>query len=85
MRRGHVVLVFFKLFHLLSVILQLRSIEMMLDHGGSNVNSSSLKLMDFSVDYTRQPCICSEYDCALYIMLMMERHNMRSTLNDAEV
>lgn len=62
----------------------LRSIEMMLDHGGSNVNSSSLKLMDFSVDYTRQPCICSEYDCALYIMLMMERHNMRSTLNDAE-
>lgn len=78
-------MVFFKHFHLLSVSLQLRSIEMMLDHGGSNVYSSSLKLMDFSVDYTREPCICSEYDCELYIMLMMERHNIRSTLNNAEL
>ncbi|KAK9190449.1 hypothetical protein WN943_019054 [Citrus x changshan-huyou] len=60
----------------------LTSIDLMLDHGGSNFDSTSRKLRDFLIEFcTREPTIRNEYDCALYIMLMMERHNMLSSLN----
>lgn len=75
-------MVFFKLICLLTVILQLTSIDLMLDHGSLNFDSTSRKLRDFSIEFcTREPTIHNDYDCALYIMLMMERHNMLSSLN----
>jgi len=74
--------VFFKLICLFTVILQLTSIDTTLDHGGSNVDCTSIKLRDFPIEFcSREPTIRNEYDCALYIMLMMDRHNMLSSLN----
>ncbi|XP_024041646.1 uncharacterized protein LOC102618161 isoform X7 [Citrus sinensis] len=60
----------------------LTSIDTTLDHGGSNVDCNSIKLRDFPIEFcSREPTIRNEYDCALYIMLMMDRHNMLSSLN----
>ncbi|KAK9225441.1 hypothetical protein WN943_010482 [Citrus x changshan-huyou] len=60
----------------------LTSIYTTLDHGGSNVDCTSIKLREFPIEFcSREPTIRNEYDCALYIMLMMDRHNMLSSLN----
>ncbi|KAL9413525.1 hypothetical protein AB3S75_042084 [Citrus x aurantiifolia] len=70
------------LFANISYCEKLTSIDTTLDHGGSNVDCTSIKLRDFPIEFcSREPTIRNEYDCALYIMLMMDRHNMLSSLN----
>ncbi|GAY64420.1 hypothetical protein CUMW_233450 [Citrus unshiu] len=66
---------------------QLQFIEKMaLQHCGSNCLSGRLNMSEFVIQLcTRQASIRNESDCALYVMLMMERHKMWSCLSEAEI
>lgn len=68
------------------LVLQLRSIEILLRQGATTRISAALNIRDFAIEFcTREPSIVNEHDGALYVMLMMERHQMWSCLTETEV
>ncbi|KAK9209275.1 hypothetical protein WN944_001639 [Citrus x changshan-huyou] len=65
---------------------QLQFIEMALQHCGSNCLSGRLNMSEFVIQLCiRQASIRNESDCAIYVMLMMERHKIWSCLSEAEI
>lgn len=68
------------------LVLQLRSIEILLRQGATTRISAALNIRDFAIEFcTREPSIVNEHDSALYVMSMMERHQMWSCLTETEV